>query len=73
MNHSTSVKELHYGRSASTLLNVREGVQKRYLSFCLRFFAYFHILDLDLKAKTLPFISALNYKGLLNEAVKGGL
>jgi hypothetical protein len=26
MNHSTSVEELHYGRSASTFSNVREGV-----------------------------------------------
>ena len=41
MNHSSSIEDLHYGRSVSTFLNVKEGIQRRYLEFCLRFFTYF--------------------------------
>lgn len=71
MNHSTSVEELHYGRSASTFSNVREGVQRRYLEFCLRFFSYFHISDLDINSH--PFASALRDKEMLDRSLEGGL
>ena len=26
MNHSSSIEDLHYGRSVSTFLNVKEGI-----------------------------------------------
>ncbi|OAF61607.1 hypothetical protein VC83_02272 [Pseudogymnoascus destructans] len=71
INHSTSVEELHYGRSTSTFSNVREGVQRRYLEFCLRFFAYFHISDLDVNSH--PFAGALRDKEMLDESFRGDL
>ncbi|OBT70933.1 hypothetical protein VF21_10102 [Pseudogymnoascus sp. 05NY08] len=62
MNHSTTTEEFNYGRSASTFVNVKEGVQRRHLEFCLRFFAYFHILNLSADPPH-PFASALGDRG----------
>jgi hypothetical protein len=71
MNHSTSVEELHYRRSASTFSNVRENVQRRYLKFYLRFFAYFYILDLNVNSY--PFIGVLRDKEMLDKSFRGDL
>jgi len=68
MNHSSSIEDLHYGRSSTTFLNVKEGIQKRYLEFCLRFFTYFQISNLQVSSN--PFISLLKEKDLVDKSFK---
>ena len=56
MNHSIRTEELNYSRASTIFNNTRHSLQLAYLSFCLRFFAFFKIDAVNLS----PFISMLN-------------
>src|SRR5258706_5427655 len=60
MNHSIKTEELNYGRSSTTLVNSRRSLQLRYYEFCLRFFRFFKIDQVDLDSSI--FISLLDTK-----------
>jgi hypothetical protein len=48
MNYSLNTKELVYSRNANTFENFRGDIQELYYRFCLIYFEYFQIGDLDL-------------------------
>src|ERR1700721_1613408 len=48
MNHSVSTEEFSYDRNNTIFLNIRGNLQIKYLQFCLRYFSYFKIEDLEL-------------------------
>jgi hypothetical protein len=53
MNHSTSTRDLNYARLDFIFPNVKTSTQLKYLQFCLRYFAYFNLLDFDLDSSLL--------------------
>jgi len=63
MNHSSSTRDLNYARPDFIFFNVKTSVQLKYLQFCLRYFAYFDILDLDLGSSLLA--SAIEEENVL--------
>jgi superfamily II DNA helicase RecQ len=71
MNHSLNVEELHYARPTSTFSNVKNSTQLKYLSFSLRFFHYFNILEVDLSSNLMA--SALQLENALRENTKDDL
>ena len=48
MNHSTSVEDFNYGRSSLVFNNINSNLQFKYLQFCLRYFDYFKLNNIDL-------------------------
>jgi superfamily II DNA helicase RecQ len=52
MNHSFLTKQLNYGRFNTTFKNIRGDSQFKYLQFCLNYFTFFNILEMDLEEGT---------------------
>jgi superfamily II DNA helicase RecQ len=47
MNHSIATEELHYGRSKVIFSNIRGNLQIKYLQFCLEYFKFFSLNNID--------------------------
>ncbi len=68
MNHSLTTQDLNYARPNFIFPNIKTSVQLKYLRFCLRYFAYFNILDFDLDSSLLA--NAIEEENIINTNAK---
>jgi superfamily II DNA helicase RecQ len=66
-NHSISIEDLNYGRSSTSFSNINSNLSYKYLKFCLRYFSYFKLDQLDIQVESYKNQLSIRYNLLKEE------